>query len=214
MPTNKTKKVLAALALATTLTGTAATFAPSAGAQAACSVDHRLRLGQRGSSDVRCLQIALEAAGVNPGPVDGYFGPVTRAAVVAYQTAKGLTVDGWVGPQTAGSLGIWWAPTSRSASAPAPRAPRTSAPRPAPATNSGVDWDRLAQCESGGNWSINTGNGYYGGLQFLASTWRAYGGTGLPHQHSRETQIAIAERVRADVGMRAWPGCSRKFGWI
>ena len=57
-------------------------------------------------------------------------------------------------------------------------------------------WDRLAQCESGGNWHINTGNGYYGGLQFSLGTWHAYGGTGLPSQHSRETQIAIATKLR------------------
>ena len=57
-------------------------------------------------------------------------------------------------------------------------------------------WDRLAQCESGGNWHINTGNGYYGGLQFSLGTWHAYGGTGLPSQHSRETQIAVATKLR------------------
>ena len=73
-------------------------------------------------------------------------------------------------------------------------------------------WDKLAYCESGGNWAINTGNGYYGGLQFLASTWRAYGGTGLPHQNSREEQIRIAKRVQADVGWKAWPSCTRKLG--
>ncbi len=74
-------------------------------------------------------------------------------------------------------------------------------------------WDRLAQCESGGNWAINTGNGYYGGLQFNAGTWRAYGGTGLPHQASRETQIAIATKVRdASGGYGAWPGCAASLG--
>ena len=56
-------------------------------------------------------------------------------------------------------------------------------------------WDSLAQCESGGNWAINTGNGYYGGLQFNLGTWQAYGGTGLPSEHSRETQIAIATKA-------------------
>lgn len=75
-------------------------------------------------------------------------------------------------------------------------------------------WDRLAQCESGGNWSINTGNGYYGGLQFSLSSWRAVGGTGYPHEHSREHQIAMAQRLHAQGGWRHWPGCSRKFGWI
>jgi cell division septation protein DedD len=73
-------------------------------------------------------------------------------------------------------------------------------------------WDKVAQCESGGNWSINTGNGYYGGLQFTASTWRAYGGTGMPHQASKATQIAIAEKVLAGQGPGAWPVCSVKAG--
>lgn len=74
-------------------------------------------------------------------------------------------------------------------------------------------WDRLAQCESGGNWATNTGNGYYGGLQFSPSTWRAYGGPGMPHQASRETQIAIATKVRdASGGYGAWPGCAAALG--
>lgn len=74
-------------------------------------------------------------------------------------------------------------------------------------------WDRLAQCESGGNWAINTGNGYYGGLQFNLGTWRSYGGTGYPHQNSRETQIAIATKVRdASGGYGAWPGCASSLG--
>ena len=67
------------------------------------------------------------------------------------------------------------------------------------------DWDRLAQCEAGGNWHINTGNGYYGGLQFSLGTWRAYGGTGLPSQNSRETQIAVATRLPV--------GLARRGGW-
>lgn len=73
-------------------------------------------------------------------------------------------------------------------------------------------WDRLAQCESGGNWKINTGNGYYGGLQFNPRTWRAFGGTGMPHQASRSEQIAVAERTLAVQGWNAWPSCSRKMG--
>ena len=74
-------------------------------------------------------------------------------------------------------------------------------------------WDRLAQCESGGNWHINTGNGYYGGLQFSLGTWHAYGGTGLPSQHSRETQIAVATKLRnASGGYGAWPACAAKLG--
>ena len=87
---------------------------------------------------------------------------------------------------------------------------------PAPAANyaggSSV-WDALARCESGGNWAINTGNGYYGGLQFNLGTWQAYGGTGLPSNASRETQIAVATRLRdANGGYGAWPACSASLG--
>ena len=73
-------------------------------------------------------------------------------------------------------------------------------------------WDRVAQCESGGSWNTNTGNGYYGGLQFSAGTWRAYGGSGSAAKASREEQIAVAERVLAAQGWGAWPVCSRKAG--
>ncbi len=79
-------------------------------------------------------------------------------------------------------------------------------------TPSGSVWDKIAQCESGGNWSINTGNGYYGGLQFSLSTWRAYGGSGYPHKASREEQIRIAKKVQAADGWGAWPACTAKLG--
>jgi LysM repeat protein len=73
-------------------------------------------------------------------------------------------------------------------------------------------WDALAKCESGGNWGINTGNGYYGGLQFNLTTWKAYGGAGMPNQASRTEQIAVAEKVLAKQGWNAWPSCSKKAG--
>ena len=73
-------------------------------------------------------------------------------------------------------------------------------------------WDALAQCESGGNWNTNTGNGFSGGLQFTPSTWAAYGGTGSPENASREQQIAVAEKVLAGQGWGAWPACSAKLG--
>lgn len=77
---------------------------------------------------------------------------------------------------------------------------------------SGSTWDALAQCESGGNWAINTGNGYYGGLQFTLGTWQANGGSGNPAAASRSAQIAVAERVLASQGWGAWPACSAKLG--
>ncbi len=83
----------------------------------------------------------------------------------------------------------------------------------APAHGAKTVWDKVAQCESGGNWKINTGNGYYGGLQFLGSSWRAYGGkkyASHAHKATKAEQIAIARRVLADVGRGAWPTCGRR----
>ena len=77
------------------------------------------------------------------------------------------------------------------------------------------DWDRLAQCESGGNWAINTGNGYYGGLQFSGQTWSAFGGgqyAPTANQATREQQIAVAEKILASQGWGAWPACSASLG--
>jgi hypothetical protein len=72
-------------------------------------------------------------------------------------------------------------------------------------------WQGVANCESGGNWSINTGNGYYGGLQFSLSSWRAVGGPGYPHQQSAYTQAVYAERLKARQGLGAWPHCGRYY---
>jgi hypothetical protein len=79
----------------------------------------------------------------------------------------------------------------------------------------GTVWDRVAACESGGNWAINTGNGYFGGLQFSSSTWRAYGGARYAvsaNRASKATQIAVARRVLAAQGPGAWPVCSKRAG--
>ena len=79
----------------------------------------------------------------------------------------------------------------------------------------GSVWDQLAQCEAGGDWSINTGNGFSGGLQFTPSTWAAFGGTEYApaaHMATREQQIAVAERVQAGQGWGAWPACTSKMG--
>jgi hypothetical protein len=82
---------------------------------------------------------------------------------------------------------------------------------PLPVPTYGI-WDRLAACESQGNWGANTGNGFYGGLQFLLSTWRANGGSGMPHQASRSEQIRVATIVQARYGWGQWPACSRRLG--
>jgi resuscitation-promoting factor RpfA len=89
----------------------------------------------------------------------------------------------------------------------------------APAAHAASDstWDRVAQCESGGRWDINTGNGFHGGLQFTPSTWKGFGGTEfapVAYQASRAQQIVVAERVLAKQGWGAWPVCSRKAGAV
>ncbi|MFZ3571438.1 transglycosylase family protein [Streptomyces sp. BH097] len=85
---------------------------------------------------------------------------------------------------------------------------------PAPAADGGV-WDRIARCESGGNWHTNTGNGYYGGLQFSAGTWRAYGGgayAATADRASKGQQIAVATKVQRAQGWGAWPTCAARAG--
>ncbi|MFJ8829169.1 transglycosylase family protein [Micromonospora aurantiaca] len=84
----------------------------------------------------------------------------------------------------------------------------------APAS-AGVNWDAVARCESGGNWKINTGNGYYGGLQFSRTTWNGYGGQKYAARAdlaSRSEQIAVAEKVLRGQGIGAWPVCGKKGG--
>jgi hypothetical protein len=86
----------------------------------------------------------------------------------------------------------------------------TPTPSPTYVATYGHNWDAVARCESGGNWAINTGNGFYGGLQFMLSTWQSMGGYGYPNQASRETQISIAEKVLAAVHgdwHSQWPIC-------
>jgi hypothetical protein len=124
------------------------------------------------------------------------------------------------------------APTTSTTSKPRPstttttRAPTTTttkppakapAPAPAPVVSNAAIWDSLAMCEAGGNWAMNSGNGYSGGLQFHAGTWAAVGGTQYAPEAwmaTREQQIAAGERVRASAGWTAWPGCARKLGLI
>jgi LysM repeat protein len=98
---------------------------------------------------------------------------------------------------------------------PEPEAQTESEPDPAPeqstATDAGV-WDRLAQCESNGDWSANTGNGFYGGLQFEQSSWEWVGGSGMPHEASKQEQINRAEILLDRQGWDAWPACSDQLG--
>ena len=83
----------------------------------------------------------------------------------------------------------------------------------APSASADPNWDAMAQCESGGNWSADTGNGHYGGLQFSPSTWAANGGVGSPAAASRDEQIAVARNVLRTQGLGAWPVCGGPMGW-
>jgi hypothetical protein len=113
------------------------------------------------------------------------------------------------------------APTTTEAAvqavaAPAPPPTTTTTRPPAPANGDPDDpatWDKLAQCESGGNWSMNSGNGYYGGLQFSLASWQEVGGTGYPHQHTKAEQIKRGKLLQARYGWGQWPYCSRQLGY-
>ncbi|WP_279637914.1 transglycosylase family protein [Streptomyces albidochromogenes] len=121
-----------------------------------------------------------------------------------------LSALGLAGQSTASAATRSAAPQAASQAAPQTGALHSVLPRTAPAR---PDWESIAACESNGRWNINTGNGYYGGLQFAPSTWRAYGG----HHYApradlatRSQQIAVATRVAQDRGLSAWPNCGRR----
>lgn len=110
-----------------------------------------------------------------------------------------------------GSAAVTPAAATAAPSTPAPQRNTYVAAQTSSSVSGGV-WDRLAQCESGGNWAINTGNGFYGGLQFSLSSWQAVGGSGYPHQASKAEQIARAQKLQSMQGWGAWPACSAKLG--
>jgi peptidoglycan hydrolase-like protein with peptidoglycan-binding domain len=218
------RKFLAPLVIGPAIAvGGVAASAGSASAQ--CSVSDGL-LSQTASSirsdSVRCLQQSLRERGVDAGPVDGWFGPVTKSAVTHFQQANGLTVDGWMGRETRTALGITRSGSARSTHS--TRSTRTHTQRRThthrtrtqryngPSGSSGVDWDAVARCESGGDWSAhlrtNHVGTFSGGLMIMQSAWRQYGGTQFAPsagQASRAEQIIVAERVAARVGAdRAW----------
>ena len=160
-----------------------------------------LRKGNSNYGQNKTLQRRLNALGARLA-VDGRFGDKTLAAVTKYQRSKGLVVDGIVGPKTRKALKL-----AKAGSAPAAASRSTS--------RTGINlaraamWDRIAKCESGGRWSINTGNGYYGGLQFDYRTWLSVNGDDFApraDKASRAEQITVANRLYAKRGLQPW-GC-------
>lgn len=115
----------------------------------------------------------------------------------------------------------WITGTTTTTTVYVPPEPPKPAEKVVNSTGDGSVWDRLAFCESRGNWASNTGNGFGGGLQFMHqssySTWLSFGGAEFaqhPWDASREQQIVVAERVLKSSGWNAWPGCSRKLGLL
>lgn len=171
--------------------------------------------------------IALAACGPSDAGIESSVAVSGETTTTATPKVRIAAIDGPVvfdipttlPPTTA-------APASR---VPPPSAPVTTVP-PAPTvshTPSGSGgrlgdpyyiptWHALRECEApdwAGGWQANTGNGYYGGLQFALSSWRAVGGTGYPHEHSADEQIRRGQMLWEMQGWGAWPACSRKLGW-
>jgi peptidoglycan hydrolase-like protein with peptidoglycan-binding domain len=144
---------------------------------------------QSAGSSVSALQTAL---GI---PADGIYGPQTRRAVRQFQAAHGLAVDGIAGPITLGALGLSTSGGSASSSS--------------PSSSGSATLEAIAQCESGGDPTTDTGNGYYGKYQFSLATWHRMGGTGNPAQASEALQDQLAGKLYAQEGAAPWPVCGQ-----
>jgi hypothetical protein len=189
----------------------------------------RLPEGEVPGTAATATAVATVSSTVAPAPqptIDPY--PVAlhehdRIAAQLLREQMGHEEYERIAAETERDLAIWAATpvptviataTIRSAATIAPTVSNpvaTASNRPSTA-HSGVNWDAIAQCESGGNWAINTGNGFSGGLQFHPATWNSHGGqqyAPYAHQATREQQIAVAERVLATQGRGAWPVCGR-----
>jgi transglycosylase-like protein len=156
-------------------------------------------LAGRGRSST--LSVALTARPISPEAI----GAGSSASTPAH-------------PNIALEATLYFLPTASPKVAVAPKAkapPARVAGTPPPFVLNDAVWDRLALCESGGNWAINSGNGYYGGLQFDLTTWATYGGTtyaSRPDLATREEQIAVGEALYAKRGFQPWPTCRAKLG--
>jgi len=173
---------------------------------------------QRLSTETTTLSSVIEAPATTstsaaPETTTSTAPTTTETAVVQARQAPTPAPPTTAAPTTA-------APTTAApTTAPQPPPPAATAAPPPPSSASPGDpndpatWDRLAECESHGNWSLNTGNGYYGGLQFSLATWQNVGGAGYPHQATKAEQIHRGKILQARAGWGQWPHCSRELGY-
>jgi peptidoglycan hydrolase-like protein with peptidoglycan-binding domain len=164
-----------------------------------------LRRGNPHHTQNRTLQRRLNALGARLA-VDGHFGPKTQAAVKRFQRSKGLPTHGVVGPHTRKALGLTAPRAAKPAAKPTVKPAAKSSNKALNLARAAM-WDRIARCESGGRWSINTGNGYYGGLQFDYNTWLSVNGDDFASRADKATraeQITVANRLYAKRGLQPW----------
>jgi hypothetical protein len=162
---------------------------------------------------------ATAETGEEPGPSEGPVRTVTVSAVDVidvYADRTGLAESLTEALEARVELTATEPPPPPPPPAPEPEPEPEPEPTAEPVATGGAiplsTWEAVAQCESGGNWSINTGNGYFGGLQFNLDSWRWVGGSGYPHEASKAEQIHRAEILHSRQGWNAWPACSSKLG--
>jgi len=165
-----------------------ASLSLAAGGALAAGGSSGTRAVQSAGSSVAALQSAL---GI---PADGIYGPQTRRAVRAFQARNGLAVDGIAGPQTLSALGLAAGGGSGTSGS---------------GSSASAVLERIAECESGGDPTTDTGNGYYGKYQFTRATWRRMGGSGNPARASEAEQDRLAAKLYAEEGSAPWPACGQ-----
>jgi hypothetical protein len=196
------RKVLIALVAGAALVGFMA-------APALASVHHKVHLGDTLTALAhRNGHTVAELTAVNHLKDPNHIVVGQKLIVDDFRHVKPASISSAYGSSSSASLTT--AAGSSTSSSSTTSSSTTSSVSSVPAATSGANWSGIAACESGGNWAANTGNGYYGGLQFTQSTWSGYGGTAYAPRAdlaSASEQIAVAERVLASQGPGAWPNC-------
>ena len=156
------------------------------------------------------IAVAIEVNTTNTTQAEGI---VAKNAVTEVTVTTDMSID-----TTTTTIDLSFLNTTTTTVQPPPITESVPAQQIEPNYSSGDSvWDLIAQCESGGNWSINTGNGYTGGVQFLQDTWLRMGGAEFApdaYLATREQQIVIAERTLAAGGWTQWSGCARRYGLL